>query len=238
MVTAHRIDGAVWRCCCGGRAAVAQESRDALQRTTDQAETQGEELEAYRQQNAELEIRLGTVQVIKSDVKAAERVLARQRTNYVVNFYQPDARFQTLPGSMEVSGKAGTFRAGDNFSLRSSFLNENTAFLMLRVFHNRSANRGNRSQSVLIRLTWVGKKSSWNFVATHLLRACSPWLTEADIRRLNRSVYLRTRPSYFPHDTFFCVFSERSELCGEGFVREGDGGGRGFQVIPSKVTIP
>lgn len=40
-----------------------QESRDELQRTKDQAETGGEDLEVCRQQCAELEMRLGTVQV-------------------------------------------------------------------------------------------------------------------------------------------------------------------------------
>lgn len=41
-----------------------QESRDELQRTKDDAETKGEELEVCRQQSAELEMRLGTVQVM------------------------------------------------------------------------------------------------------------------------------------------------------------------------------
>lgn len=43
---------------------VTQEARDELQLTKDQLETRGQELEACRQQGAELEIRLGTVQVI------------------------------------------------------------------------------------------------------------------------------------------------------------------------------
>ena len=42
---------------------VTQESRDELQRTKDEAETRGEELEMCKQQGAELEMRLGTVQV-------------------------------------------------------------------------------------------------------------------------------------------------------------------------------
>lgn len=41
-----------------------QESRDELQRYKDQAETKGDELVVCRQQNAELEMRLGTLQVI------------------------------------------------------------------------------------------------------------------------------------------------------------------------------
>ncbi|CAM9412623.1 unnamed protein product [Ectocarpus fasciculatus] len=47
-----------------------QESRDELQRTKDQAETKGDELAVCRQQNAELEMRLGTLQ---SDLNSMER---------------------------------------------------------------------------------------------------------------------------------------------------------------------
>lgn len=50
-----------------GMAGFAQESRDELQRTKDQAEAKGEELEVCRQQSAELEMRLGTVQVMDAN---------------------------------------------------------------------------------------------------------------------------------------------------------------------------
>lgn len=61
-------------CRCFWWATIVQESRDELQRTKDQAETKGEELEACRQQSAELEIRLGTAQVLASDFRIAKRV--------------------------------------------------------------------------------------------------------------------------------------------------------------------
>lgn len=50
-------------------AGFSQESRDELQRTKDQAETNGEELEVCRQQSAELEMRLQTVQARGPDCK-------------------------------------------------------------------------------------------------------------------------------------------------------------------------
>lgn len=46
---------------------IAQESRDELQRTKDQEETKGDELAVCRQQIAELEMRLGTLQVTGSE---------------------------------------------------------------------------------------------------------------------------------------------------------------------------
>eukprot|EP00903_Cladosiphon_okamuranus_P007969 g7691.t1 len=58
-----------------GIAGFEQESRDELQRTKDEAETKGEELEVCRQHSAELEMRLGTLQ---ADLSSAERALSER----------------------------------------------------------------------------------------------------------------------------------------------------------------